>query len=289
MNIRRLNNLIACERKIANRNLWAATEVVSEIYAETERLSKYPINISVIAGTDGSGVELFWDHKRDHHLVFCPRSPKHIVPFLLASALLRLQSEEAAYAIGKAKIPFVSDRQKRGLRSLLDPLASRLAPITEHEADEIVLYPLQRLLASAPFMLADTRLNKRFPVLRSAQFAELLNGVLEDWQARENRPTMPQRPLLLERALIALEGLNALYLDWLFDDVTQCASWYCNEDAFALSKILWQHWQSRYPALQPGDELEVLDVFADILGLHGWFDWVHVPSENPPNASNSKG
>jgi hypothetical protein len=40
-----------------------------------------------------------------------------------------------------------------------------------------------------------------------------------------------------------------------------------------VSQRLFRHWQTRCPQLGPGDEYVLVDEFADIVGLRGWYEW----------------
>jgi hypothetical protein len=44
-------------------------------------------------------------------------------------------------------------------------------------------------------------------------------------------------------------------------------------ETFGASEKLWQHWQSRFPKLGPGDEYDLVDDFATMLGLKDWYEW----------------
>ena len=156
--------------------------------------------------------------------------------------------------------------------------------------DDIALKPLRMLLGSAPWMLVDARLRQRYPVLRPAQFLARCAAFLHDWQAREDCTEIPPTQRLRERVLTALDGLNGLFLDWLFGGVTDFAARYHDLDGFDLSQKLWQHWQTRFPAMPPGDEFAMLDGFSEILGLAGRFGWNPGPSkgDGTPPASPDK-
>jgi len=275
---------LACQRELARQNHPAGAHAAAALLAETEKQAGYPIRVTF--EDDDLGVEMAWGEGRDHHLVVCRGEPEELVPYELAGGLLRIQSESEALLLGKSRFPTVSRRQIDGLLSLFDPEeAERLAAegglwITLNpDPDEIALDPLRRLFASAPYMLIDARLRRRFPVLRPAQFLSRSAGFRDNWQSRKNRTEIPPAQRLRERVVTALDGLDGLYLDWLFGGVTDFATRYYDLDGFDLAQKLWQHWQTRFPAMQPGDEFATLDDFAGILGLSCYFEWVTVPFE----------
>jgi hypothetical protein len=65
-----------------------------------------------------------------------------------------------------------------------------------------------------------------------------------------------------------------LCLDELFSGATNFSVAYKQFDTFPMSQRLLEHWKSRYEKLGPGDEYELVDEFADIVGLRGWYEWV---------------
>ena len=89
---------------------------------------------------------------------------------------------------------------------------------------------------------------------------------------------MPPRFL---RALVALHGVRLLFADSLRRGAADCAVGWRHREGFDLAKRLWQHWQTKSGALQPGDEYDLVDEFADILELRGTYQWL------PDLASNS--
>jgi hypothetical protein len=90
---------------------------------------------------------------------------------------------------------------------------------------------------------------------------------------RQNPERLHLMPPPLARAVNGLHGLTSLFLDRLFDGVTDFAAHYRDLDGFDLSRQLWQHYQDRSPTLAPGDEIDVADEFAEIVGLAGRYEW----------------
>jgi len=91
-----------------------------------------------------------------------------------------------------------------------------------------------------------------------------------NWETLQRFGLIPPR---LARICTGLQGLRSLFLDWLFDGVTDYAAHFSSLDGFDLSRRLWQHYQDRLPTLAPGDEFDVADEFAEIVGLAGRYEW----------------
>jgi hypothetical protein len=54
-----------------------------------------------------------------------------------------------------------------------------------------------------------------------------------------------------------------------------------------LSKRLFALLKERKATLGPGDEYEIVDVWAEVLGLQGWYEWRPVDGEAPHRPSSS--
>jgi hypothetical protein len=271
---------VACESQLVETNHSRAVKQVSDLLAETREMSEFPIRIAIEKDTDqfgGPGVSLAWERGRGRHLVFSPRDPVQLQPYWLASALLRIQSESEAKKAGKTRVPFMSSQQEHELVSLFGQCAERHMSGAEDavrldaHTREVSMSAISSLLSSVPYLLVDSRLTERFPVLRPAQFLCLSSRLPNHFKPQKQHP--PQTPRLLDRAINALTALEALFVDWLSGGVTNFAERYQKIDGFDLCERLWQHWQSKYPAMRAGDEFVMLDKYAEILGLSGRFGW----------------
>ena len=87
---------------------------------------------------------------------------------------------------------------------------------------------------------------------------------------------------------MALNGAYALFMDDLFHGATQYALAYQRAESFAVSQRLFRHWQTRCPQLGPGDEYALVDEFADMVGLKGWYEWKPDPGTHAVTAAPHK-
>ncbi len=272
-----------CHSHLLDRNRLAVDKAVQKLHTETEWLTGAPVRIAV--EDEGSlpcpGVaEPVWDHGRDHHLVRCLSShPNPFRPHLVAKALLRIQAEWEARNAGKRRVLYISPEQQRDLLELLGHSGSgRGSQGTDSERvarrmGATIRALCQGLLGSAANMQVETRLKRAIPVLRSPQFCSLSAMAAANqgnWETLERFGLMPPR---LARICTGLHGLTSLFLDWLFDGVTDYAAQYSGLDGFDLSRRLWQHYQDRLPGLKPGDQFDLADEFAEIVGLAGRYEW----------------
>jgi hypothetical protein len=276
----------ACQRRLMKENHAAAKQAAAELQVETEKLAGCPIRVTAddFDPLHGSGMELVWEHGRDPHLVLKGPDPKHTQPYELATGLLRIQLEMESRIAGKSRVPVVSAMQKSKLVSMFALEEARLQAedgglwsTLNRDPHDIALRPIEDLVVSVPFMLVDARLRQRFPVLRPAQFVSRSKAFLENWNEREVCTNTPPTQRLRERIITAIDGLDGLYLDWLFSGVTNFAVRYEGLDGFDLSQELWHHWEARYPEILPGGESALVDAFSEILGLSNRFEWIPGP------------
>ena len=137
-------------------------------------------------------------------------------------------------------------------------------------------------------MLIETRLRERMPALSAGQFVALRMGALEALGTTTDRKIQEVTPKIIFRAGMALNGAYALFLDHLFHGATNYASAYHRADSFAVSQRLFGHWEARRPQPEPGDEYALVDEFAEILSLKGWYEWKADPGTHDLTVSPQK-
>ena len=122
-------------------------------------------------------------------------------------------------------------------------------------------------------MIIETTLRDTVPQLSAAQFLSVRLMALEAWESDSNSVGRELTPRLILRSTHALNGAYALFVDDLFRGATAYASNYRKLETFGASEKLWQHWQRRFPKLGSGDEYDLVDDFAAMLGLKDWYEW----------------
>ncbi len=122
-------------------------------------------------------------------------------------------------------------------------------------------------------MLIERNLRSNFPELRHSQFLSVRLMAEEARKTNENPAIRKLTPKKIMQASLALNGAYGLFLDQLFNGVTEFARPYAKEDTFSRSQRLYEHWISKSNNLGPGDEYNLVDDFADIIGLKDWYEW----------------
>jgi hypothetical protein len=129
-------------------------------------------------------------------------------------------------------------------------------------------------LFNAPLdMWIETLIRRDFPSLRPAQFVSLHRLANEGLKATVHPEIRKATPLTILRATTALNGVQALFLDEFAHGITDFWSHYRGFDSASTSQRLFQRWKDRRDNLQPGDEYDLVDEFAEVLGMRGWYEW----------------
>ncbi len=142
------------------------------------------------------------------------------------------------------------------------------------------------MIFNAPLdLLIERRLAAELPALRPLQLlslGQLAHEARAAWANPEIRRITPARIL---RATAAINGVHALALDHLSGGATRAWGHHRATETAALSLQLWQLWQPRAATLAPGDEYDLVDAFAALLGLGEWYAWRADPGDPTPAAS----
>ncbi len=123
-------------------------------------------------------------------------------------------------------------------------------------------------------MLIERHLRETFPALRPCQLLSVRTMANDALNVNMNRDILKVTPRKLHHAVIALNGAYCLELDNLFAGATAFADPYRKMDNFSMARRLHDHWTSRADSLAPGDEYDLVDEFADMLGVRGWYHWL---------------
>ena len=212
----------------------------------------------------------------------------------MAHELSHLQLETEARKAGRNRFFITTTASEqtalRRIEADLHKLERKGYPATA--AKELALALIRGLagfLFNCPLdMLIETRLREHMPALHAGQFVALRMGAQEALESQSNPKILEVTPKFILRAGTALNGAYALFLDELFHGATQNALAYQKGESFAVSQRLFQHWQTRHSQLGPGDEYTLVDEFAEILGLRGWYEWKSDPGTHTIAASSQK-
>lgn len=137
-------------------------------------------------------------------------------------------------------------------------------------------------------LLIEHQLHREMPALQDAQFVSLHQLAEEAIAATTNPEIRKLTPSKILRASTALNGTAALFLDDLTKGATAFWPRYARLDGANLAPRLFELWQRRRDTLQPGEEYDLVDEFAKILGLTGWYEWKPDPGTHEVTEAPAK-
>ena len=261
------------------KEMW---KVIEDIKSKLAVLSGYPIR--VYSGETPSGtiavIQMAWKHKRDYHLIIHKRNiPDPILIHLIAHELEHLRLECAAKQAGRNRyLVSTAANQKRAIRSMAKDITRwQRQGFSEKSITDVKLQlseGIVRQVQNAPIdLIIEAQLYRNLPILRESQFISL--GVLAE-QAKEtiiNHKIQERMPEHIMYASSALNGATALFLDKLWRGATRYAEPYRKLDSFSTAQELLSMLENLIKTLKPGDEYEIVDLWAKKLGLQDWYEW----------------
>jgi Tfp pilus assembly protein PilF len=277
------NLYVRVQSRLAERQQSEAFKCVQNEKAELVSLSGYPVEMTEgdLTGTVGAMIQMAWKHRRDHHVIVSRRNHDPILLcHLEAHELTHLRMETAARKIGRNRF-FSSTPAHREVA--MKELASDLRRFGRNGYSEESLTPLFHSLISGlcgfvyncPLdMLIERHLRETFPPLRPCQFLSVRSMANDALKVNLNRDILKVTPRKIYLSVLAMNGAYCLELDRIFAGATAFADPYRKFDNFAVARRLHDHWTSRANSLAPGDEYDLVDEFAELLGIRGWFEWV---------------
>jgi Flp pilus assembly protein TadD len=274
-----------------------AFKAVENFRASLEGLSGYPVRVTQGEFRDKTSatIQMAWKHGRDHHLIkFRTGLAEELLTHQMAHELSHLQLEAEARKAGQNRffVTTASSEQTalRRMEAEVHQLGRKGYP--ESAAKDLALALIRGLagfLYNCPLdMLIETRLRERIPALSAVQFGALRMGALEALESQRNPEILAVTPKLILRAGMALNGAYALFLDDFFHGATTYALAYQRTESFSTSQRLFQHWRTRGSRLGPGDEYALVDEFADLIGVRGWYEWQPDPGTHTINPAATK-
>ncbi len=239
-------------------------------------------------GMTAAFVQMAWKYGWDHHLIVHREDyPEPLLLHLIAHEMGHLRLEAAARAQGRNKL-FVSmaaNRQTANHSMAKDVARWRRQGFSDEAITELTLQltdGLARQIFNTPIdMLIEAHLHRESPQLRASQFLSLAVLAGEAEQASVDSEIRRQLPRHITQASATLNGATALFPDRLYAGATTYTDAYRRLDSFPVSRELLATLDERSPSLEPGDEYALVDAWAEVLGLQGWYEWRPDDEVNP--------
>jgi tetratricopeptide (TPR) repeat protein len=287
-------------RDLAQSHEADAFKAVENYKAEVALLSGYPIKVrtEAIPGQLSGVVQMAWKRARDHHVLqlsdkLTSSDAKHVEAHELTHIRLEALARKAHRNRWFATTAGTRETAIRSLASDIKKLERQ-----GYSADSIAQVVLDLVsglcgcLFNTPLdMLIETLIQREIPVLGHTQFVSLHRLAAEAVMATTQPEIRKLTPPKVLRALSALNGTSALFLDDFTGSATDFWKYYQRLDGANLSRELFQLWKDRSDSFEPGDEYDLVDTFADVLGLREWYEWKPDPGPHqitePPDKEGS--
>jgi Flp pilus assembly protein TadD len=274
--------IVEVENDLAKKLQPDILKQVENYQAEIETLSGFPVRISAEATPEGTTAvaKVAWKHGREYHVInHTPSAPPHVAQHLVAHELTHIRLESLARRKSKNKFfALTAATRETAIRSIAGDI--RRLEKAGYSDDSIIKVTLQfveetcRFLLNCPLdVIVEYYLRERIPDLQHAQFVSLGKMAVDAANSTMNPETQKLFPRKILQAKTALNGAYTILLDEFNERATNFTAVYQKHDTFALSKKLAGHWRTRHRQLGPGDEYDLVDEFADMLGLGGWYEW----------------
>lgn len=285
---------LSAQRELAETQSSDVFKVLETYKAEIATLSGYPVKVrtEAVPGQLSGVAQIAWKRGRDHHVVqvreaLPPPDAQHIeaheLTHIRLEALARKQCRNRWFATTAAS-------RELAIRSLAPDVKKLERQGFSDDSITRVILDLVSGLCGCIFntpldMWIEALLYRDMPALRHAQFVSLHRLAGEALAATIHPEIRKLTPPKVLRALTALNGASALFLDDFTHGATDFWSNYQRLDGANLSPRLFQLWKDRRDALQSGDEYDLVDAFADLLGLRGWYEWKPDPGTHEVTAA----
>ena len=245
-----------------------------------EGITGYPMEIIEDDSLQGvtAKSEHAWRHKTNRHIIRHRSGSKSVVPHLIMHEMEHILLEHEARESGKNKMFAVTEDQRRFGHEQIQQDLHKLDEmgLDRSGKEEIIsrwLFGLTNQLYNCPIdMVIEKRLFDKYPELRPYQFVSIAQTQSEYLKVLTEPEIQKISPRLVMRSSTAMNCAYALFADWLFGNATEYSKPYKNSNVFALGEKLFSAFLSKkHVCMHPGEEYILVEEFARILKLEGWF------------------
>ncbi len=122
-------------------------------------------------------------------------------------------------------------------------------------------------------MVVEYSVFQKYEKLRPSQIVSLDQLHQEALYVFTNSEIKRLTPPIIYRANITLNCASALFLDYLLKNKSDYAAPYKTSKVFQVGMNLFSIWKKKIDPFTPGDEYEMVDEYAQLLKLQGWYEW----------------
>jgi Flp pilus assembly protein TadD len=285
--------VIHVQNIIANNRLPETDALVERLSTEGESRSGYPVVIEEghLDALIAARIKMAWKHDADHHLLTLRAGdfPKLLKNYHSVHELIHLFMESDARDQGTNKWFMTTPETRANSATALKADLRRLEK-KGYGGDEVagmvnqLISGANLFLFNCPIdMVIEQRIRKEYPELRESQFCGLASIAHNARKVSMDPKIRDFVPPSLQRINDILNGAFALFVDDLLEGATSYAEAYKKFPAFVDAEKIYALWKHKSANLTPGAEYDLVDSFAEFLGIRDWYDWKKdsgfIPSE----------
>jgi len=271
--------LNAC-REVAqaeNAKMMAHLEQAIDHFAEE---AGYPIHVVKDDSLDvPANTQLAWVYGRAYHTIKYKSADPAILPHLIAHEFEHIRLAYEALEAGRGKLFSTTDRTRDIALRFVTSSVSKLQRMgldrrVIDDYVERIISGLANQLYNIPLdMFIEHRVYHNEPFLRPSQLVSLDATHSEALRALTDPSVREMSPTRVFQASTAMNCAFALFTDSLFGGATAYAGPYADSRMLSTGRRLFRAWKRALSRLKPGDEYDLVDEFAKILRLQGWYEW----------------
>jgi hypothetical protein len=246
-------------------------------------LSGFPVQVTTgpLEAMVAAKVAMAWKHGADHHVLTLREGdiPEILKDHHAMHELHHVLMESEARKVGRNRWFVTNPDCRKAAFSSMDKEV-RLMQRKGYDADAIAQGVSQLYHGAVGFlyncpldMLIERRIADDFPEISEVQFcgvAQLAHDAMTVTMRKDLRDFVPPT---LQRINDTLNGTYALFVDELFGNSTAFAANYRSMPTFSVSQELYAKFKDLSAKFSPGDEYELVDAYAQSLGIRDWYDW----------------
>jgi len=284
-------------KDIAEKSCDKLIAYISDYKKEAEERTGFPIQIIEDNSLEyvSAIVQMAWKHKRKEHLVKYRKKSPAVTPHLIAHEIEHILLEDADRKKGRNRY-FITTAKTRehAIRSISDHVHKlQKQGYAEDKITQVTLQITSGLcnqLFNCPLdMVVEYSIFQKYEKLRPSQIVSLDQLHKEALYVFTSSKIKKLTPPLIYRANITLNCASALFLDYLLNNKSNYAAPYKKSKVFQAGMKLFNIWKDKIDSFIPGDEYEMVDEYARLLKLQGWYDWQLDITEPSPAESSPNG
>jgi tetratricopeptide (TPR) repeat protein len=274
---------VKVQNLIANNKRAQSEILVDQLAAKAGELSGFPVKVTTgpLEAMVAAKVAMAWKHGTDHHLLTIREGdiPEILKDHHALHELHHVLMETEARKAGENRWFTTTPETRKAAFAAMDKEVRQMER-KGYEAEAIaqgvnqLYHGAVGFLYNCPLdMLIEQRIARDFPEISEVQFcgvAQLAHDALTVTMRKDLRDFVPPT---LQRINDALNGAYALFVDDLFEQGTALAANYRGMPTFPLSENLYGMWKEANASFRPSAEYELVDAFADQLGIRDWYAW----------------